>query len=203
MTRPTGRRVAVRPRDNGPGGAGTGPAVVTRTAYVDESARDGYLVCAVVVAGDPAMVRTAVRALARPGSGRVHMAKESPRQRRLVLSTVAALPVEAHLVRTTLSGRSQREGRDRCLTELVASAAMAGVDRLVLESCDQDRQDRAVLAAALSSRPGSASSLTYDHRRPREEVLLWLPDVIAWAYGRGGDWRTRTSTVIASVRNCP
>jgi hypothetical protein len=176
---------------------------VTRTAYVDESARHGYLVCAVVVLTDPAVVPTAVRALARPGSGRVHMAKESPRQRRLVLSTVAALPVEAHLMRTTLTGRSQREGRDRCLTKLVGSAAITGVDRLILESCDQDHQDRVVLAAALSSRPGSGGGVAYDHRRPRQEVLLWLPDVIAWAYGRGGDWQTRANTVIASVEDCP
>lgn len=45
------------------------------------------------------------------------------------------------------------------------------VDRLILESCDQDHQDR-------------------------------LPDVIALACGRGGEWRTRVSTVITSVRTC-
>ncbi len=191
-----------RPRENDFCGAATGQRAVTRTAYVDESARDGYLVCAVVVIGDPAVIRTSMRALARRGSSRVHMAKESPRQRRTVLSTVTAFPVEAHLVQTTLAGRSQREGRDRCLTELVGSVVAAGVDQLILESCDQDHQDRAVLAAALGG-PDSATGLTYDHRRPREEVLLWLPDVIAWAYGRGGEWRTRASTVIRSVHTCP
>jgi hypothetical protein len=44
------------------------------------------------------------------------------------------------------------------------------------------------------------SALTYGHRRPNEEVLLWLPDVIAWAHGRGGEWRLRAAPVVRTVQ---
>jgi len=175
---------------------------VTRTAYLDESTRGGYLVCAVVVVGDPSAVRSAVRALPRRGSSRVHMVDESPRQRRLLLAAVTALPVEAHLVSASLAGRSQRRARDLCLTGLVDTLTATGVDQLVLESCDQDHQDRVVLAQAVRAQE-SPAALEYLHRRPREETLLWLPDVIAWAYGRGGEWRTRAAPVIRSVQDRP
>lgn len=130
------------------------------------------------------------------------MVDESPRQRRLVLSAVTALPVEAHLVSASLAARSQRRARDLCLGGLVETLTDAGVDQLVLESCDQDRQDRVVIAHAVRQleRP---IGLEYLHRRPREEALLWLPDVIAWAHGRGGEWRIRAASVVRSIRDCP
>lgn len=164
--------------------------------------RGGYLVCAVVVVGDLSAVRSSVRTLPRRGSSRVHMVDESPRQRRLVLAAVTALPVEAHLVSASLTGRSQRRARDLCLAGLVETLTAAGVDQLVLESCDQDRQDRVALARAVRDLDPPAA-LEYVHRRPREETLLWLPDVIAWAYGWGGEWRTRAAGVIRSVQDCP
>jgi hypothetical protein len=44
-------------------------------------------------------------------------------------------------------------------------------------------------------------SVYYLHSAPAAEPLLWLPDVIAWAYGRGGDWIRRASDVITDVRD--
>ncbi len=100
----------------------------------------------------------------------------------------------------SLAGRSQRRARDLCLVGLVETLTAAGVDQLVLESCDQDREDRVVLARAVRELDPPLP-LGYAHRRPREEILLWLPDVIAWAYGRGGEWRTRAAAVIRSVQD--
>lgn len=31
------------------------------------------------------------------------------------------------------------------------------------------------------------------------EPLLWVPDALAWAYGKGGDWRRRMDGVVRSV----
>jgi hypothetical protein len=30
-----------------------------------------------------------------------------------------------------------------------------------------------------------------------EEPLLWVPDVVAWCYGNGGDWRRRVAPLVA------
>jgi len=59
-----------------------------------------------------------------------------------------------------------------------------------------------VLARAVRDRDPPAV-LEYLHRRPPEQTLLWLPDVIAWAYGRGGEWRARAAPVIRSVHDRP
>lgn len=29
--------------------------------------------------------------------------------------------------------------------------------------------------------------MTYHHRTAAEEPMLWIPDAIAWSFGRGGD----------------
>jgi hypothetical protein len=33
--------------------------------------------------------------------------------------------------------------------------------------------------------------------------MLWLPDAIAWAYGKGGDWRAQVADVIDDVVDVP
>jgi hypothetical protein len=37
------------------------------------------------------------------------------------------------------------------------------------------------------------------HVNPNHEPLLWLPDIIAWAYGRGGEWKKSVEPLIEKV----
>lgn len=169
-------------------------------AFIDESARKGYLVCAVVVAtGDLEGVRKDLRSLRKPGASRIHMATESPQFRRQLLSAVTAMPLAARIYEATLAGRPERDARDHCLHALVEDLISDGVTHATFESCDQDRQDRVVVARALR-KAGEGAELAYTHQRPNEEELLWLPDILAWAHGAGGDWRRRASPVIDRVR---
>ena len=39
----------------------------------------------------------------------------------------------------------------------------------------------------------------YRHMNSRHEPLLWLPDIIAWCYGRGGPWRDAVETLVDEV----
>jgi hypothetical protein len=39
----------------------------------------------------------------------------------------------------------------------------------------------------------------YLHAAPTSEPLLWLPDILAWAYGAGGDWLRRASITMSAV----
>lgn len=169
-------------------------------AFVDESVRKGYFVCAVVVAvGDLTPVRRDLRALRKPGAARIHMATERPQFRRQVLSAINGMPVRAHIYEAAMTARSQRAARNDCLHALVGDLVDLGVDQVVFESCDQDRQDRIVMAAALR-KAGDYAALSYNPGRPTQEELLWLPDMIAWAHGAGGDWRRRVEPLIDSVR---
>ena len=33
----------------------------------------------------------------------------------------------------------------------------------------------------------------------RHEPLLWLPDIVAWCYGRGGSWRDDVEPLVDEV----
>ncbi|MEU7937831.1 hypothetical protein [Microbispora bryophytorum] len=168
-------------------------------AFVDESARGGYLICTVVIAPeDLSASRQALRKLCKPGQQRIHMTSESDNRRREILSEIDGLGVAAHVYQAELGKRSQRVVRDDCIRAAVPGLIAMGVSRLVIESCDQDRQDRLVIHETLS-KAEAHDRLTYRHDRPASEPLLWVPDALAWAYGKGGDWRRRTRGVVQGV----
>jgi hypothetical protein len=60
-----------------------------------------------------------------------------------------------------------------------------------------DHLDDEVIKAAL--RRSGTGGMTYRHATAHEEPLLWLPDAIAWAVGRGGDWRRRAEPLLEKV----
>ncbi|MFJ4972449.1 hypothetical protein [Streptomyces sp. NPDC088755] len=168
-------------------------------AFADESARRDYLVCTVLLAlKDVADTRQALRALCMRGQRRIHMKSEGDRRRREILSNVAALDLQAHIYSAGLRTRPNRTARDDCVRAAVPDLLALGAVRLVLESCDQDHQDRQVIREAAQKVP-AAGDFAYGHDRPGVEPLLWLPDIVAWAYGRDGDWRRRAAGVIATV----
>ncbi|GII76261.1 hypothetical protein Sru01_12430 [Sphaerisporangium rufum] len=168
-------------------------------AFVDESARGGYLICAVAIApADLPASRRALRKLCKPGQQRIHMASESDSRRREILSMIDGIEVAAHVYQAELAKSAQRVVRDDCFRAAVPSLIAMGVSRLIIESCNQDRQDRLVIHEALS-KADAHDLLVYGHDRPALEPLLWVPDALAWAYGKGGDWRRRTRGAIQGV----
>ena len=163
--------------------------------YVDESERRDYLLCAVLVRTDVDRVRRTVRAMCQPGQRRVHFAKEGPVRRRAILSALAELGVEARIYR---SPSAVKRSRELCLDALVGDIAAAGAERLVIESrATMDHLDDRVVKAAL--RRIGTGELTFGHSSAYEEPLLWVPDAIAWAVGRGGDWRRRAEPLLEKV----
>lgn len=170
---------------------------MTRQAFVDESFRRDYLVCAVIVeARQVTSARQQAVQLLRRGQSRVHMAKESAANRRVILARVSNMSVNANVVTVSVADRSQRTARDLCLRRLVIELLDAGVTRMVIESCDQDRRDTQVIGDALAT-AGRTGALEVQHLRPHDEPMLWLPDVIAWAFGNTEPWRRLVAALIA------
>ena len=62
--------------------------------FVDETKRAGYVIAAVTVS-DTEAIRKAVRALVLPGQRRIHMKHEQARRRRVIVSALAAMQVQA------------------------------------------------------------------------------------------------------------
>jgi hypothetical protein len=166
--------------------------------YIDESKAKGYtLVAAVVVPGDVLAVRKEIAKLRKNGQRRVHFVKEDDSRRREIISTFIDLGVQAHLYHA--QGMTEAEGREACLTALVAAAAASDTDRIVLEKDESiETWDRQVLFRELGKH-GARDLITYQHEAAHDEPLLWIPDGIAWSYSRGGDWRRRVSGLIVDV----
>lgn len=123
------------------------------------------------------------------------MAKENAENKRALIRLVSDLTLDAHVIAIQVSGKSQRTARDLCLRELTRTLHDLGASRFILESCDQDRADLQVIGDTLASLNGLEMQVV--HHRPHEEPLLWAADVIAWAYGRAGQWRQRLSGVVS------
>ncbi len=168
-------------------------------AFVDESYRGDYLQCAAVV--DSARIATARRAMLgmlRGGQSRIHMAKENDGRRKSVLTQIGAMDTTARMVAVQVSGRSIRSARDAAFAELTTQLSELDVGRLIIESCDQDRRDVQVIGDRLAAL-GLLGSIDIHHMNPHDEPLLWIPDAIAWAYGKGSkEWRSLVAPMITT-----
>ncbi len=159
-------------------------------AFADESVRrDSYLICATAIAV-PNLVstRTALRCMRASGQRRIHFVSESDRRRRTILARMSDL--ETTTVIYVAHSRNQVKSRTAIVQIMVPDLRGRGVSRLVLDSRDgQDNHDRSAIYHSL--RIGRGPHFSYAHQRSAEEPLLWIPDAIAWAWGRGGEWRKR------------
>jgi len=108
--------------------------------------------------------------------------------------------LEAFSVVYVAKSPNQVKARTAIIETMIHDLRNRGVSRLILDSREgQDHHDRSTIRQALSTQPGP--ELTYDHHPSASEPLLWIPDAVAWTWGRGGDWRRRAEklSLIASV----
>ena len=52
----------------------------------------------------------------------------------------------------------------------------------------------------LTRAAGAQDRITYRHASRHQEQMLAIPDVIAWCWARGGDWRRRVEPVVIAVQ---
>lgn len=173
---------------------------MTVHAYVDESKAGDYLLAAMVLEPRSApRVRAAVRALVPPRQRRLHMRDEPDRRRRMIVSALSELDAAVVVYRASVAAApTQIERRRACLARLVPDLA-GRCDLLVLESDEsQDARDRRVLIDLVRA-TGCRDTLRYRHLRAAQEPLLAVPDVTAWCWARGGEWRRRVAPLVADV----
>lgn len=171
-----------------------------RHVVVDESMRNGYLlVAAVVMPQDVNATRRGIQDLVERGQRRLHMVKESPPRKRMILQRLTELGVTATLYEAGPNHKTNIERRRACLEQLVVDAVAAGGARLSLETADGvDQRDQQQLIE-LMRRLRCHDVLTYEHAHAGQELLLAAPDAIAWAWTKGGDWKRRTRPLVTSV----
>jgi hypothetical protein len=176
--------------------------VTDRHVFVDESKRrDYFVVAAIVVPADLRSLRRDITELLLPGQRNLHMTDESDGRKTTIAKALVSTGVEAIVYDAGRSYDTQLQARAACLRLLVDDLAIASDDTLLI--IDQDdslvHSDRQVLYEAVR-KVDRADSLRYDHRRRQAELLLGIPDAIAWCWAKGGQWRTLIGPTVSSVR---
>lgn len=170
--------------------------------FVDETKRSDYVLCAAVVsAHDLTAARKIMRELKPHNRNRLHMHDEgAANRRRIIADFVRRTPIrEAHIWVATIGGRSERSVREDCLRELAIGVTALGARRILVESCSQDKQDRAVLTDALAG-IGALDKVRVDIDVPAAHELLWAADLVAWAYAAGGRERRQIEPFVTVHR---
>ena len=71
-----------------------------------------------------------------------------------------------------------------------------GVVELTIERMEGgEARDRRDIREALLAM-GRESDLTYTHKDPVGEPMLWVADAIAWCAGAGSTWRARIESIL-------
>jgi hypothetical protein len=169
--------------------------------FVDETKRRGYLLVAgVVVPGDLDSVRRMLRGLLLPGQRRLHMKDENDQRRRSIATAIAVSGVTATIYDAGRRYRNERERRAACLHALIIDAAQRGDAMLVLEQDDTLLSWDNQRLIEFTREAGCRETLRYEHRRAASELLLAVPDAIAWCWAKGGYWRRRREPIVTRIR---
>jgi hypothetical protein len=175
--------------------------VSTLDAYVDESVRSGkYLMCVVLVEPRHAGgLRVVLQDLLLARQRRLHFQRESRQRRRQILDTIIDLDVSVAVFTCRRDhGRSERAARAACLAAIVKH--LQSLDREVTMYIERregrDTDDHRVVNRSRRSSP----ALSYQHIRPGDDPLIWLPDCFAWPVGAGGAWLAQVRPAIAVMR---
>jgi hypothetical protein len=170
---------------------------VTGHVFVDESKqRDYLLVAAAVTPGDLVAARRVLRALVMPGQRRVHMKKEGDPRRSAIIDAIYSARITATVYNAGRPGRHELDAREACLRAVVTDAVAAGHHMLIVEQDDSllwwGRQHLVEITREL----GYRDTLRYEHRRAEQELLLAVPDAIAWCWAKGSQWRDRVQSLV-------
>lgn len=175
--------------------------MTARHIYIDETKERGYvLVASIHIASDLSDLRKTMRGFVLRGQTRIHMAKESDPRRRAICAAICAAGVSATIYDAGQRYKDPLDARSACLQAVIGDTTVGEETLLILEQDDSiigwDRRRLIELTRTRSRR----DTLRYEHRRAKTELLLTVPDAIAWCWARGGHWKRRIEPVITAVR---
>lgn len=128
------------------------------------------------------------------------MKAEGDASRKRIISGFSKLEISCHIFEKA-SYPSELEARTACLRQVLDGCELYHAASLTIERDESlQRWERQFLLTQQRDR-SLAVEFTYQWKNPIDEPLLWIPDVVAWAYAKGGDWRSRISDagLVASV----
>jgi hypothetical protein len=168
--------------------------------YCDESKVGGFsLAAAHIRCNDVIRLRAAVNDLRLPMQMRLHFVAESPGRRKLILKSLASIGGISTLIYDARSITDEKAARASAIAKMTVDAAAVRTSRIVLEADDPAvASDRLVINRELE-KIGTQHSVGCDHLRAREEMLLAVPDAVAWCFTKGGEWMQLAEPLIADI----
>ncbi|MCL2613806.1 MAG: hypothetical protein FWD95_11335 [Nocardioidaceae bacterium] len=170
--------------------------------FIDETKAKGYVVVAAVCPdASLAVARREIGKLVLPGQRSIHMKHESARRRGHIADAICRLSAVGVHVIVLDAGRGPEPEvvrRARALRTIVSRAAQEASASLVLD-LDETLLARDARTLSAAVRASGATSVTYSHQPLRSQPLLSIPDVVAWCWARGGDWRRRVAPIVSEV----
>jgi hypothetical protein len=164
----------------------------------DESIRrrSYWLGAALVPVREVPNLNQLMRSLHLRGQRQLHCKSEGDPRRRAIISALVGFGSVRGLVYR--APRPVVEARASCLRALIGDLIDKDVSQLVLDRVDEHQgvRDRVTIRESLRKH---GADLQYQHASPWEYAGVQVADVIAWAYGAGGDWRRRIRPIIDKV----
>ncbi|MFT4287229.1 hypothetical protein [Nocardioides sp.] len=139
-------------------------------------------------------LRAAVNTLVMPGQRSLHMKAEGGARRKVIADAVVALAVDVWVLDASGGSGKEHERRARALTSLLEQVDVVQAHLVFDRDASMEPFDRRLLSAVPPHRRP-----TYVHHQRHEEPLLALPDVIAWSWARGGEWRRRLDPLAIRI----
>lgn len=144
-------------------------------------------------------LRYVIRGLLLPGQRYLHMIKENDGRKRTIARSLVAAEVRATVYRATSPRlRNDRYRRAACLRALVEDHTTAET-KVVLDQDDTMLNWDNQRLIEYTRQAGCHDTLHYEHLRAHSDVLLAIPDAIAWCWARGGAWRQLISPTVSAV----
>ena len=167
-------------------------------AYGDESVRmvgdpPFYMLGATVINGEYDRALNALAELKPPTASKLHWRDMGHKAQRKSLEIISALDLSCTVaIARPLNSKKQERARRKCLEKLIVSLEEAGGRSLILETRDNDLDQRDidfVKGAKASMRIGS---LSVAHANAKSCPQLWIPDQLIGAMGdtltHAGNW---------------
>jgi hypothetical protein len=157
-------------------------------AFVDEN-KEGTYRLGIVAVPDHSIseVRTALKSLRLKGQRRVHMSKESPSRRKVIIDSVLRLESWTCLIiESKTRDADDALIRQRLFLLAAQHPLWTQIDKLVVEDSTDSSRDRRTLAWLQKH---SSHWFTYSFEKPHADPALWLADAILWAYSKGSIYR--------------
>lgn len=171
--------------------------MTSRHVFIDETKqRDYIMVASSHAATDVRELRGVLRALLLPNQRFLHMKSERIGRKRRIAAAIAAAGVQATVYRARPRHRTEKQRREACLRQLVSDNA-DGVHTLLVFDQDEtlrrwDNQKLIDFTRAENCR----ETLRYEHKNSSAELLLAVPDAIAWCWAKGGEWKAMMGSVV-------